>query len=93
MNGGRHEEDNHQVLLGFVRPDTVFLDIGANCGFFTLQIGQRLSAAGKIYAFEPHPELSRMLHRNVANLPIDRTVAIFSMALSDSNGRTKLYYA
>lgn len=93
LNGGRYEEDNHQVLLSFVRPDTVFLDIGANIGFYTLQIGRRLSKAGKVYAFEPHPELCRILHLNVANLLMDRTVTIFPLALSDSNGRTELYYA
>ena len=92
LSGGRYEEDNHQVLLSFVRPDSVFLDIGANVGFYTLQVGQRLSAAGRIYAFEPHPELSEILHHNVANLLLDRAVACFSMALSDSNGTTKLHY-
>jgi len=29
LNGGRYEEDNHQVLLSFADPATVFLDIGA----------------------------------------------------------------
>jgi FkbM family methyltransferase len=92
LNGGRYEEDNSQVLLSFVRPDTVFLDIGANIGFYTLQIGRRLSKAGKIYAFEPHPELGRLLHLNVANHLIDGMVTIFPVALSDSNGRTELHY-
>jgi FkbM family methyltransferase len=92
LNGGRYEEDNHQVLLSFLRPDTVFLDIGANIGFYTLQIGRRLSAAGRVYAFEPHPELSKILHRNVANLLLDRKVACFSMALSDHDGTLRLHY-
>src|ERR1700737_2990965 len=41
LNGGRYEEQNLEVLLSFVKPDTVFVDIGANIGFFTLQVGRR----------------------------------------------------
>jgi FkbM family methyltransferase len=92
LNGGRYEEDNHQVLLSFVDPGTVFLDIGANVGFYTLQIGQRLSSAGRIYAFEPHPELFRILRNNVFNLLMGKTVTCVPIALSDRNGTVKLHY-
>jgi FkbM family methyltransferase len=92
LNGGRYEEDNHQVLLSFVDPATVFLDIGANVGFYTLQIGQRLSSAGRIFAFEPHPGLFRILRNNVFNLLMDKTVTCVPMALSDRNGTVELHY-
>jgi hypothetical protein len=51
MNGGRYEEENLAVLLSFVKDDTVFLDIGANIGFFALNIGRRLGIKGKVYSF------------------------------------------
>ena len=34
-NGGRYEEQNLEVLLSFLKDDTIFLDIGANVGFFS----------------------------------------------------------
>jgi hypothetical protein len=38
MSGGRYEEENLAVLLSFIKDDFVFLDIGANVGFFTLNM-------------------------------------------------------
>lgn len=61
IDGGKYEPDNLEVLLSFVREDSVFLDIGANLGFFSIQIGKRVRHAGKVYAFEPHPEMVRLL--------------------------------
>lgn len=60
VNGGQYEPNNLDVLLSFVRDDTVFLDIGANLGFFSLQIAKRVRTAGGVHAFEPHPELFRL---------------------------------
>lgn len=59
INGGRYEVDNLDVLLSFVKPDTVFLDIGANLGFFSLQVAPRLTS-GRVIAFEPHPKLVQL---------------------------------
>jgi len=61
INGGLYESENLDLLFSFVRDDTVFLDIGANVGFFALQIARRIHQNGKVYAFEPHPELIRLL--------------------------------
>ena len=53
LNGGVYEADNLDALMSFIRPDTVFLDLGANIGIFSLQVGRRVMGAGKVYAFEP----------------------------------------
>src|SRR5207237_10838503 len=63
LNGGRYEEVNLDLVLSFVRPDTVFLDIGANIGFYAVQVARRLDRSGKVHAFEPHPQLGRLLRR------------------------------
>lgn len=61
LNGGEYEADNLDVLLSFVRDDTVFLDIGANLGFFALMIARRVHRHGKVHAFEPNPEMTCLL--------------------------------
>jgi FkbM family methyltransferase len=64
INGGLYEPDNLDVLMSFVRDDTIFLDIGANLGFFSLQIARRIFQYGKVHAFEPHPDLAELLKRS-----------------------------
>jgi FkbM family methyltransferase len=92
INGGRYEEENLEVLHSFVAPDTVFIDIGANVGFFTLQIARRLTGGGRVYAFEPHPKLAELLRRNAYVNGLSGIVSCFSLALSDENASAELYY-
>jgi FkbM family methyltransferase len=48
-----------------VRPGMTALDIGANQGVYTLGLSRLVGTRGRVYAFEPDPELHRAL---VANL-------------------------
>ena len=92
INGGRYEEENLEVLLSFVTPDTVFIDVGANVGFYTLQIARRLTGAGRVYAFEPHPKLVELLQRNAFVNGLAAVVSGFAFALSDHNAPADLQY-
>jgi FkbM family methyltransferase len=92
LNGGRYEEENLEVLLSFITDTSIFLDIGANVGFFTLQVGKRVSGNGSIYAFEPHPKLLNLLRWNVHLNGLSRTVTCFPFGLSDQNSASKFSY-
>jgi FkbM family methyltransferase len=92
MSGGRYEEENIDVLFSFLKDDTIFLDIGANIGFFTLKIGKRLGPRGKVYAFEPHPRIYELLQRNVYVNGLSKLVTCFKLALSDKNTTETLRY-
>jgi FkbM family methyltransferase len=92
LNGGRYEEQNLEVLLSFVKEDTVFLDIGANLGFFTLQVGKRVLRRGRVYSFEPHPKLLSLLRWNVHLNGLTGTVSCFPFGLSDQNSPAKFAY-
>lgn len=61
LNGGRYEQDNLDVILSFTRDDSIFLDIGANLGFFSLMVARRVRSLGKVHAFEPNPAIARLL--------------------------------
>lgn len=59
---GRHpEEDELKLFDRFAGRDWVFLDIGANNGYFAVMAGTRLGAGAKILSFEPHPTTFRKL--------------------------------
>ncbi|HTT87420.1 MAG TPA: FkbM family methyltransferase [Acidimicrobiales bacterium] len=46
-------------------PGQVFVDIGANVGYFTILGGQLVGPEGRVVAVEAHPRLAELLRRNV----------------------------
>jgi FkbM family methyltransferase len=48
-----------------LRPGQVFVDVGANVGYFTLLGGQLVGPSGRVVAVEAHPRLAELLRRNV----------------------------
>jgi FkbM family methyltransferase len=48
-----------------LRPGQVFVDVGANIGYFTLLGGQLVGPTGRVVAIEAHPQLAELLRRNV----------------------------
>ena len=52
------------LLLHFLRPGDLFLDVGANIGSYTILASGVVRATS--WAFEPDPQTSRYLRRNVA---------------------------
>jgi FkbM family methyltransferase len=48
-----------------LKPGQVFVDVGANVGYFTLLGGLLVGPKGKVVAIEAHPRLAELLQRNV----------------------------
>ncbi len=55
-----------QVLAERLKPGMVFYDLGANIGFFSLLAARLVGATGKVFSFEPDPEIAGRLRRNIA---------------------------
>jgi len=62
---GEREPTVEKFIQERLKPDMVFYDLGANCGFFSLIAAQLVGNRGKIYSFEPE---SRNAERMRANL-------------------------
>lgn len=82
----RFDPKEFSHLLASVRPDgtVMFVDIGANAGFYSLFLLSRVSNS-KILAFEPHPIIYRRLQYNLRNYSGNR-LKIFPLALGDAEG-------
>jgi FkbM family methyltransferase len=78
-----------QVLTRHLRPGSVFYDIGANVGFFTLVGARLVGPRGAVWAFEPNPETIPVLRRNIA-LNGFRHVTVIESALGARVGRATL---
>jgi FkbM family methyltransferase len=73
------------TLQGAPRP--VVLDVGANIGDYTAAV-RRISAAARIYAFEPAPAVCAELRQRFAD---DAGVSVWQIALSDTAGSAALF--
>lgn len=74
-----------QFLGAYLREGDVFLDIGANCGVFTIAGGHRVGASGRVVAFEPGSVPRRRLIENVALNGL-KNIIVVGCALSDQSG-------
>lgn len=61
------EPELSRFVANSVGPDDVFVDVGANIGYFTVLAASRMGAGGtgRVYAIEANPDLIPLLNRNV----------------------------
>ncbi|MGA2741624.1 MAG: FkbM family methyltransferase [Bryobacteraceae bacterium] len=83
LKTGAYEPHVTAVMREVLRPGMVFVDVGANIGFFTLLARSLVGRGGRVYAFEPNPRNTALLHLSLeANSFQD--VELFPFALADS---------
>lgn len=64
MNFRAYEIAETEFLKAVTGPDSTVLDIGANCGWYSLALARQCPRA-QIHAFEPIPSTNKILLRNV----------------------------
>jgi len=78
------------LTLKHLQPGDVYVDVGANIGYYTLVAAQRVGVQGKVFAYEPDPDNFKLLKHNVEVNTLSQ-VQIFSCALYDKNIDGKLF--
>jgi FkbM family methyltransferase len=80
ITGTYEDEATFDEIISWLKPDSVFYDIGANIGYYSFIANTKIST-GKIYAFEPVQEniemfnthlilnRSKIAHQNIVLLP------------------------
>jgi len=60
------EPELSKFILNSVTSDTVFVDVGANFGYFTCLAASRIGrdGKGKVISIEPNPAMERLLQKN-----------------------------
>ena len=70
--------------------DGVFIDIGSHVGRYAVMVGRNIKK-GKVVAVEPEPSNFKALERNIQLNKLGKKVIPLNVAVSDKNGRLKLY--
>jgi|GEM_PF-648495 len=87
-----YEPNTTQILLDRLKSGDVFVDIGANHGFFSVIAGHLVGPEGKVIAFEPNPSVFRQLRRCVSENGLHRSVTMRAEALSDNDSELVRLY-
>src|SRR5207302_5384801 len=68
----------------------IFIDVGANIGYYTLLASQRVGASGKVFAIEANSGTYAKLLRNIARNRATNVAAVH-IAVSDRPGRVSVW--
>jgi FkbM family methyltransferase len=88
MWAGAYERGFVRMLKSFLKPGMVFLDLGANIGYFSAIAAALVGTAGQVFAFEPSPRCFPHLERNLRDF---EQAAVYNCAASDTNGPRPFY--
>jgi len=83
-------DDVAKTLKMYIGRGHVVIDAGANIGVFSVLMSKLVGGRGKVYAFEPDKINFEILLKNLKINKCDNVIPI-NKALSDKNGRIKLY--
>jgi FkbM family methyltransferase len=90
---GEYDKKTIDFILKKLDINKNILDVGANIGFYALQIGQHIKnfkGKGKIFAFEPHPINYLNLKHNIKINKLTNYIYPFNFGLSDKKKNLNL---
>jgi len=82
---GEAELSVQEAVARRLRPGMVFYDLGANIGLFTLLAARAVGPKGRVFSFEPDPNVAARLRRNVSRNGFSN-VTISEMGVWSSSG-------
>jgi FkbM family methyltransferase len=89
---GSFEPNEFSFLHGFLQPGMVFIDVGANDGYYSLFAARRVGPNGKVVAVEPSTRERVNLKRNIVRNRFEN-VRIVPAALGAESGDADLLLA
>lgn len=83
-----HEEGVEAVIRRTLREGAVFVDVGANIGYYTRVAAGLVGERGAVHAFEPMPAALRLLRANTRGLA---NVRVHELAVGDRSGEVEFF--
>jgi len=88
---GEYEVLETKILKFFAANSEVIFDVGANVGYYAIELGNVLRPSAVMHAFEPIPESFEQLQKNIALNAASSKVFCNQFAISNSEGKLLLY--
>ena len=83
-----YEPEMSLAIRRLLRTGDVFLDIGANIGYFSTLAGHIVGETGQVVAFEPHPEALATLRAATAVNGLSGVIEIVEAAVGTPPARS-----
>lgn len=90
LTQGGYEPEMVQTVRQLLTAGDVFLDVGANEGFFSIQASRIVGDAGKVLTVEPQSRLQPLIFRNMLENDA-RNMSVFQLAITDTVGMASLF--
>ena len=85
-----YEPETSRTLRSLFEHATTFIDVGANCGLYSI-LGPLWNSNLQVIAFEPIPAIFEKLKKNVRLNQLENRVQCENLALSSRSGRSTLF--
>ncbi len=79
---GSYKLSKQKKLMEFLKGGSIFFDLGAHVGFFTLLVSHLVGDQGRVVAFEPNPENIKYLKKHV-EWNKKKNITVFEAAVGD----------
>ena len=86
---GEFAEGENRVMMRYVKPGNVLVDVGANLGTTVLPLAKAVGTGGQVFAFEPQPLMAQCLQTTLT-LNECFNVQVISGALAHQTGWAKI---
>lgn len=86
---GLWEPFETHLICSLLKPESIFVDVGANIGYYSV-VASKLLSKGKIFAFEPDPRNFTLLEDNLRLNSLDNVTAV-NVGLSEADETAHLF--
>lgn len=89
---GIYEPEETRMIKSMVKEGMAVLDIGANIGYFSMVMANLVSPQGKVYSFEPNPQMFERLQKNLEINPnLSEQIEIHQLAIGEKEGKANFF--
>ena len=90
-DNGIWEPYETSLILALLSPGGVFVDVGANIGYFSVVAAVRVGREGRVFAFEPGPDNFRLLQRSAELNGLSDRIHAVEAGLAADAGKARLF--
>jgi FkbM family methyltransferase len=88
---GTYEPIETKILEHIAKRSKVVVDIGANVGYYSVELAKLLDTEGELLSFEPVEASFCQLRKNVELNHLEKTVRAFQLGLSNAISETRIF--